>query len=194
MLRTDLYADPHGRFVHDVVLESCSRFANKTAIIDTSYNHRISYAEYGEMVEALARGLVLAGLRPGEIVAINLPNCWEFCVAYHAATLAGAVPTLLNPSYREREVRYQLVNSGATILITDGPQLEGINLTGLPSLRRVYTTRQASVGAEVFASLLHPVTVDLPRAEKPSDQTLAVPPTPAAPPVFPRGSCCRTTI
>src|SRR5438445_4553938 len=105
MLRTQLYADPHGLFVHDVVLESCRRFPEKTAIFDTSCNRRLSYGEYGEMVERLARGFVAAGLKLGEVIAIFLPNCWEFCAAYHAATLAGAVPTLLNPSYREREAR-----------------------------------------------------------------------------------------
>src|SRR6202521_1406323 len=103
MLRTRLYADPQGRSVHNVILESCSRFPHKTAIIDSSCNCRITYAEYGELVEKLARGLVAAGLRPSEVIAIYLANCWEFCAIYHAATLAGAVPTLLNPSYRERE-------------------------------------------------------------------------------------------
>jgi long-chain acyl-CoA synthetase len=173
MLRTQLYADPHGRFVHDVVLESCSRFAVKTAMIDSSCGRRISYGEYGKLVESLARGLVAAGLGPGEVVAIYLPNCWEFCVAYHAATLAGAVPTLLNPSYREREVRYQVENSGAAILITDGLLLNGISLTGLSTLRRIYTTREAAAGTESFASLLHSVVADLPRAAQSSDQALA---------------------
>lgn len=173
MLRTQLYADPRGRFVHDVVLESCRRFPTKTAIFDTSCNRRISYAEYGEIVEALARGFISAGLKPGEVVAIFLANCWEFCAAYHAATLAGAIPTLLNPTYREREARYQLENSGAAFLISDGSSLEGINLGGLPNLRRVYTTRQPTTGAEPFANLLRPTTASLPAPDKPSDQTLA---------------------
>ena len=173
MLRTRLYADPQGRFIHDVILESCSRFPHKTAIIDSSCNRRITYSEYAEMVDALARGLVAVGLKPGEVIAIYLPNCWEFCAAYHAATLAAAIPTLLNPSYREREVRYQLETSGASLLITDGPQLQGINLAGLPNLRRVYTTRQSAAGAEPFANLLHPVTVGWPTPDKPSDQTIA---------------------
>src|SRR5712691_6984217 len=142
MLRTQLYADPHGLFVHDVVLESCRRFPEKTAIFDTSGNRRLSYGEYGEMVEKLARGFVAAGLKLNEVVAIFLPNCWEFCAAYHAATLAGAVPTLLNPSYREREVRYQLEDSDVVLLISDGPQLEGIDFGALPKLRGIYTTRQ----------------------------------------------------
>ena len=153
MLRTGLYADPEGRFVHDVILESCARVPHKTAIIDSSCDRRITYAEYGELVENVALGLVAAGVKPGEVLAIFLPNCWEFCAVYHAATMAGAIPTLLNPSYREREVRYQLENSGAAVLVTDGALLQGINLAGLTKLRRVYTTRQSSSGAEPFANL-----------------------------------------
>ena len=66
--------------------------------------------------KSLAHGLISAGLAPGEVVAIFLPNSWEFAITYHAATLAGGIPTLLNPSYREREIRYQLENSGAVFL------------------------------------------------------------------------------
>ncbi len=172
MLRTQMYADPRGRFVHDIVLESCRRFPNKTAIVDTSSGRRLSYAEYGEIVTALAKGFVQAGLQPGEVVAIYLANCWEFCAAYHAATLAGGIPTLLNPTYREREVRYQLENSGAAILITDGPSLEGVSLSGLPALRRVYTTRQPAPGTESFANLLH-ASPSIPVPTAPTDQIIA---------------------
>jgi len=172
MLRTQFYADPQGRFLHDLVLESCRRFPQKTAIIDPSGDRRLSYSEYGELTENLARGFVAAGVRPGEIIAIYLPNCWEFCAAYHAATLAGAIPTLLNPSYRQREVHHQLENSSAAVLITDGPLLEGIDLSGLP-LRRIYFIRQPASGCEAFASLLAGSPAALPQPDNPSDQTLA---------------------
>jgi len=173
MLRTELYADPSGRFVHNVILDSSRKFANKTALIDASLNRRFTYAEYGEIVEGLARGLVAAGLRPGEVVAIFLPNSWEFAVTYHAATLAGGIPTLLNPTYREREVRYQLENSGAAFLVSDGAILGEINLAGLTTLRRVYSTRQHHSGAEPFADLLRATTATLPTPDKPANETLA---------------------
>ncbi len=173
MLRTQLYADPRNRFVHDLILESCQRFPQKTAIVDSSCGRRLTYAEYGDTVHRLAGGLVSAGLRPGEILAIFLTNSWEFCASYHAATLVGAIPTLLNPTFREREVRYQLESSGATMLITDGPNLEGIGLGGLPNLRRVYTTRGPATGAESFSVLLKS-TVAPPKPGHASDQTLAV--------------------
>jgi long-chain acyl-CoA synthetase len=175
MPRTELFADPTGRFVHDVVLESCRQNAGKVALFDTSCDRRLTYSEYGHLVESLARGLVAAGLKPGEIVAIFLPNSWEFAITYHAATLAGGIPTLLNPSYREREIRYQLENSDAVFLVTDAPLVEGINLAGLPKLRRVFTTRQERAGCERLASLLGAPSSSarLPQPAADSAQTLA---------------------
>jgi acyl-CoA synthetase (AMP-forming)/AMP-acid ligase II len=173
MLRTQLYADPTGRFVHDVVLQSCRQNGGKTALIDTSCDRRLTFAEYGSLVESLAHGLISAGLAPGEVIAIFLPNSWEFAITYHAATLAGGIPTLLNPSYREREIRYQLENSGAAFLITDTPLLENANLAGLPGLRRVFTTRNQSAGCEDFASLLRPASTKFPDAIQTSQETIA---------------------
>jgi long-chain acyl-CoA synthetase len=173
MLRTRLYADPQGRFLHDVILQTCSRSGEKTAVIDCSCGRRITFAEYGEMVRAVARGFVRDGLKPGDVVAIFLANSWEFCVAYHAATLAGAIPTPLNPAYREREVRFQLENSGAVFLISDGCLLAGIDLCGLPGLRRVYTTRTESPGTVRFSSLLHGAASPLPTPADTSDRMIA---------------------
>jgi long-chain acyl-CoA synthetase len=173
MLRTQLYADPHNLFLHDLVLDSCRRNAAKTALVDASCGRRMTYAEYGETVEVLARGFIAAGVKPGDVIAIFLANSWEFCAAFHAAELAGAIPTLLNPTYREREVRYQLENSGAVILISDGANLEGINLAGLPKLRRVYTTRQAAPGTEPFADLLKSTSAPYPKSDQSSERALA---------------------
>jgi acyl-CoA synthetase (AMP-forming)/AMP-acid ligase II len=173
MLRTQLYADPAGRFVHDVVLEGCRQNPGKTALVDSSCDRRFTFAEYGSLVESLARGLISAGLAPGEVVAIFLPNSWEFAITYHAATLAGGIPTLLNPSYREREIRFQLENSGAVFLITDGPLLENVNLAGLPALRRIFTTRQGRGGCGDFANLLRPASAKFPEPIQDSQEAIA---------------------
>jgi long-chain acyl-CoA synthetase len=172
-MRNQLYADPAGRFVHDVVLENCGKNPGKTALADTSCNRRITYAEYAELVAGLARGLVSAGIVPGEVIGILLPNSWEFAITYHAATLAGAIPTLLNPAYREREIRYQLENSGAVFLVSDAPLLEGVNLAGLPALRRIFITRHPHAGSEEFSSLLRPSSAKLPTPAQDSKETVA---------------------
>src|SRR5271169_5970059 len=135
-VRTGLFDDPEGKFIHNVILDSCRRRGDKLAIVDMSCAppRRISYAEYGDLVERTARGLVAAGIRAGDMIGIYLPNCWEFGVAFHAATMAGAIPTTMNPTYREREVHYQLESSEAVALITDGSLLPGIRFSGLPAL------------------------------------------------------------
>jgi long-chain acyl-CoA synthetase len=173
MLRTQLYADPARRFVHEIVLESCRRNGAETALVDTSCARRVTFAEYGSLVESMARGLISAGLAPGEVVAIFLPNSWEFAITYHAVTLAGGIPTLLNPSYREREIRYQLENSGAAFLITDAPLIENVNLTGLRTLRRVFTTRSDRHGYENFATLLRPTSARFPEPNQSPQETIA---------------------
>ncbi|MGH9492778.1 MAG: class I adenylate-forming enzyme family protein, partial [Terriglobales bacterium] len=164
-------------FLHAAVLGACRRFGERIALVDTSLDppRRISYAEYGDLVERLARGLVAAGLQPGEVLAIHLPNSWEFAAAYHAATLAGAIPTPLNPSYREREIRHQLENSGAALLITSEALIQNVNLSGLPALRRVYVTRAAQPPAmhQDFSELLRPVTAALPSPADAPERTLA---------------------
>jgi long-chain acyl-CoA synthetase len=175
MLRTELHADPTGIFLHDAVLSACNKFSTKTALVDTSCAdspRRITYSEFAELVEATAKGFIASGIRPGEVIAIYLPNSWEYAVAYHATTLAGAIPTLLNPSYREREARYQLENSDAVALITDGPQITCVILTGLPNLRQVFTTRNHVAGTKQFFELQRPTSAAIPKPDKDSATTL----------------------
>ncbi|ABF39672.1 AMP-dependent synthetase and ligase [Candidatus Koribacter versatilis Ellin345] len=154
--RTKLYADPQGKLLHDLVFATAERSPEKIAIVDTSTTppREVTYAEYADLVERMARGLIAADIRPQQVVAIYLPNCWEFCAAFHAISYAGAVSTLLNPSYREREVRYQLENSEAVALITDGPLIHEMDLKGLPALKNVFYTRTGAGAAEPFSKLL----------------------------------------
>src|SRR4051812_7797095 len=170
--RTELYGDPRGLQVHSLILEGCRRFGERTAIVDQSCDppRRLSFSDYGELVERLGAALSTR-CRPGEVIAIFLCNSWEFCATYHAATLAGCIPTLLNPTYREREVRYQLENSGAVVLITDAAQIKDINLSGLSRLRQVFVTRNVAAGAEDFRTLLEPSSQ---RAESPAGDTQGV--------------------
>ncbi len=174
MLR-QLYADPTGKFVHQVVLDSCQRIGDRTVLVDTSLTpfRRISGLEYASLVESVAQNLVRSGLKPGEIVAVFLQNSWEYAVLFHAITLAGGVITPMNPMYMEREARYQLESSGAAFLITDGPRVTNINLAALPSLRRVFTTRNHVPGSLPFDELLKSSEATLPSPSEDPRLTLA---------------------
>ena len=63
----------------------------------------LTYRELGRAVAALARRLT-AIVRPGEVLAMVLPNSFEFHIAYFATLKALAVPALLNPTYPAAEL------------------------------------------------------------------------------------------
>lgn len=186
--RSRLYRDPTGLFLHDVILEACRGFGEKIAIVDhsTTPPRALTYAEYGELIERLAAQLS-GRFKPGEVIAIYLCNSWEFCVAYHAATLAGCIPTLLNPSFREREVTYQLETSGAVALVTDTDHAKEINLRGVGSLRQIFTVRGSVAGAEDFASLLQPSTARVVKPVGDPSTTIAALPFSSGTTGFPKG-------
>ncbi len=172
-MQRKLNTNTTAKFVHQVVLDACQGAGQNIVLLDTSLSpHReLSGSEYASLVESVARGFVQQGIRPGEVIAVFLPNSWEYGVAYHAATLAGAIVTPMNPSYREREVRYQVENSGAVFLVTDGPLIVDVDLKGLP-LRRVYCTRQIIPGTLPFSDLLKPTGASLPSPD--TDPRLAI--------------------
>jgi long-chain acyl-CoA synthetase len=74
------------------------------------------YAESGRV----AAGLQAAGLHPGDVIAVRMPNSPEFLTAYFGIVRAGLVMVPLNPQLTPREVDFLLADSGARLLI-DGP-------------------------------------------------------------------------
>src|SRR5205814_6748051 len=64
-------------------------------------------------------------------------------------------------------------SSDLAVLITDGPNVEGMNLAGLPNLRRVFTTRRQAQGSEPFANLLRSVSTNLLAPDRSSRELLA---------------------
>ena len=69
-------------------------------------------------VKRLAGGLRAAGHVPQKPVALMAPNSPEYCIIFHAIAWAGGTITTLNPTYTAHEIRHQLRDSGAGLLIT----------------------------------------------------------------------------
>jgi cyclohexanecarboxylate-CoA ligase len=74
---------------------------------------RLSYADLTTRVTALASGLHEIGIRPGDVVAVHLPNIPEFLIAWFAITARGAVMQTIHMPYGMREVEHLLRHSGA---------------------------------------------------------------------------------
>ncbi|MEP5757930.1 MAG: AMP-binding protein [Litoreibacter sp.] len=75
----------------------------------------ITATGFVSMVKSLAGGLVAKN--PGT-VALMAPNIPEYCVVFHGVAYAGGCVTTINPTYTEHEVRHQLIDSSATLMIT----------------------------------------------------------------------------
>jgi fatty-acyl-CoA synthase len=78
----------------------------------------LSYAELAGWSERLARGLVAAGLVPGERVGLFLPNGAEMIAAWFAVARAGGVAVPISFRLRARELAALLTLSGASVLVT----------------------------------------------------------------------------
>lgn len=78
---------------------------------------RIAYQELDALVDRFARGLFRLGIRKGDRVALLLPNCPQMVIAFYGIFRSGAIAVPLNPLYQERELTYQIENSGAETLI-----------------------------------------------------------------------------
>ncbi|TCZ80984.1 long-chain fatty acid--CoA ligase [Paenibacillus albiflavus] len=79
---------------------------------------QISYGELLEQSYKLAHALQGLGVHKGDRVALMLPNTPHAVVAYYGALMLGAIVVQTNPLYTERELQLQLVDSGATVIIT----------------------------------------------------------------------------
>ena len=75
------------------------------AVALVSDDEALSYAELAGRVERLAGALYAEGLRPGDVVTIQLPNTIEFVTVYLAATHLGAVVSTLYLPHRRAEMR-----------------------------------------------------------------------------------------
>ena len=99
----------------DLFREAVDEHSEKTAI--TFYGRSISFPHLGQMVEGMAGALHGSGVQKGDRVAVMLPNCPQYVVAFFATVRLGATVTQLNPMYVEREIEHILRDSGAKKII-----------------------------------------------------------------------------
>ena len=120
--------------VQEIVSRSAARWGSKTAVIDGE--RRLSFTDLEEQAKRFAGALHAMGIAKGDRVAILAPNCAEYVVAFHGICTVGAVVTTLNPSYREREIEFQLKDSAPRALIVAEP-LYALASAVLPSVQSV---------------------------------------------------------
>lgn len=102
--------------LYKILDDTYSRYADHTAFI--FLGRQVSYKEFFEASERFGRALVdKFNVKKGEVIAIYLPNCPQFAIAYYGIIKVGGVVTPVNPLYTARELTHQINDSNASILI-----------------------------------------------------------------------------
>jgi len=78
---------------------------------------RFSYRELADIADRVAVGLSRLGIGRNDVVAMQLPNWWQFTALYLACSRIGAVLNPLMPIFRERELSFMVNHGEAKVLV-----------------------------------------------------------------------------
>ncbi len=95
-----------------------ARHPEREALVEVASGRRWTWAEFDRDVNALARGLMAAGVARGDRVGIWSPNCAEWTLTQYATAKIGAILVNVNPSYRTHELAYAVNQSGLSLLVS----------------------------------------------------------------------------
>jgi fatty-acyl-CoA synthase len=93
-------------------------YPGREAVVDVPTGRRWTYAAFDAGTDALARGLIAAGIAAGDRVGIWAPNCPEWVLLQYATAKAGIILVNINPAYRSTELGYALRQSGVRLLVS----------------------------------------------------------------------------
>lgn len=102
--------------LHCLLEQAAKAYPEKAVLVSETAD--VAYEQLDSFSNRFANILRSLGVAGGDRVAIQLPNSLFFIIAFFGALKAGAVATLVNPLHREREVEYQLRDSGAKVIVT----------------------------------------------------------------------------
>lgn len=102
--------------VQNYLKQTAEKFPEKTAI--HFMGKELTYKQVYNYAKKLAAYLQSLGIEKGDRVAIMLPNTPQSIISYYAILMAGGIVVQTNPLYMERELEYQMKDSGAKAIIT----------------------------------------------------------------------------
>jgi long-chain acyl-CoA synthetase len=99
----------------EILEQSCAKNKNQAAFVN--FDTRLTYAELDLQTRNFAAWLQNKGLEKGDRIALVMPNILQYPVALFGALRAGLVVVNTNPMYTAREMKHQLVDSGARAIV-----------------------------------------------------------------------------
>lgn len=126
---------------------------------------QLTYGQLDAASDRLAASLAASGIRPGDPVALQLPNIPQFLISYFGILKAGAIAVPLNVMLKAPEVAFHLGDSRARLLITwEGILAEAVKGAHAAGLDQIYAVGHAADQGDAapFERLL---AVEAPRYE-----------------------------
>jgi acyl-CoA synthetase (AMP-forming)/AMP-acid ligase II len=102
----------------ELVFRRVPEVGDRAALIDGPSGRVLTYAGLERAARRLAGGLIARGFGPGHVLALMAPNMPEYAAVFHGVAMSGGAVTTINPAYTDREIHHQLVDSGATLIVT----------------------------------------------------------------------------
>lgn len=112
-----------------------------------------TYSDVAEAVKQYANLLARLGVKKGDRVALQLPNCAEFVFLHLANLSLGAITLPLNTGYRPEEINYFLDDSGSSIFVADDEKFIP-DISGQKSNGKVQTIIRKGNSANSLQALL----------------------------------------
>ncbi|PJA32360.1 MAG: long-chain fatty acid--CoA ligase [Zetaproteobacteria bacterium CG_4_9_14_3_um_filter_53_7] len=112
----------------------------------------VTYAQLVSRIRHIACGLMQAGFKPGDRIAILMENRPEWAVIDFAILSIGAVTVPLYCSYRPQDISYVLNDSGARAVFVSGGKLQrdlSLAAEECPQLKHIYSTDEPGDGSLV---------------------------------------------
>src|SRR6266699_3453875 len=99
----------------DMLARTAERSPEQVAVVYQSIY--LTYRELDALVNTFAHALLDLGIHKGQAVCLLMSNRPEYMISWFALARIGAIACPMNPSYKEREVAYQLSNSEAVAIV-----------------------------------------------------------------------------
>src|SRR6266704_1868684 len=107
-----------GETIGENLRRIAATFGDHDAMVDVPAGGRWTYGQLDSDTDALALGLMAAGIVKGDRVGIWSPNCAEWVLLQYATARIGAILVNINPAYRSHELGYVLRQSGIRLLVS----------------------------------------------------------------------------
>jgi fatty-acyl-CoA synthase len=107
-----------GETIGDLLDRAAQVHSERDAVVSAHQDRRLTYRQFAESCDEIARGLIALDVGHGERVGIWSTNNLEWTVAQFATAKIGAILVNINPAYRTSELEYALRQSGVSVLLS----------------------------------------------------------------------------